>query len=203
MRLFLVRHGETESNRLGLALGQDDVPLNERGLWQVTRAGLALASEPLVAVYSSPLRRTLDTAKAIADPHGLAVEVEERFIEMDIGELDGLTFAEVRERYPDLMEEWVRGPSGSRPMPGGERLVDVQDRAWSAAQELAARHGEEAVAAVTHNFVILTLLVRALGMALDDFRRLRHAVGAVSVLDIAPQGVTVVRLNDTCHLEVG
>ncbi len=201
MRLFLVRHGETESNRLGLALGRDDVPLNERGLWQAERLGRALAREALVAVYSSPLRRTLDTARAIAERRGLAVEVEDRIVEMDIGELDGLTFAEVRERYPDLMEEWLRGPGASRPMPGGERLVDVQERAWSAVQDLAARHTEAAVAAVTHNFVILTLLVRALGIELDEFRRLRHAVGAISVLDFGPERVMVARLNDTCHLE--
>lgn len=201
MRLFLVRHGETESNRLNLALGRDDVPLNERGLWQAERVAQALAREPLAAVYSSPLRRTLDTARAVAGPHGLAVQIEERLVEMDIGEADGLTLAEVGSRYPGLLEAWASEEGPTRAMPGGERLVDVQERAWPAVQDLAARHGNEAVAAVTHNFVILSVLIRVLGMELAQFRRLRHSVGAVSVVDFLPARVTLVRLNDTCHLE--
>ena len=201
MRLFLVRHGETESNRLGLALGRDDVPLNERGAWQAERLGRALTSEPLAAVYSSPLRRALDTARAVAEPHGLGVQIEERLIEMDIGEAEGLTFAEVRSRYPDLLQAWAGEEGPSRAMPGGERLLDVQERAWPAVNDLAVRHGEEVVAAVTHNFVILSILARVLGIELAQFRRLRHSVGAVSVLDFRPKRVMVVRLNDTCHLE--
>ncbi len=201
MRLYLVRHGETESNRRGLALGQDDVPLNEHGRWQAERVGRALASESLVAVYSSPLQRARDTAGAVAGHHGGEVQVEERLIEMDVGELDGLTFDEVRKRYPDLLEKWVGGPGPTQTMPGGERLVDVQERAWELVNELAARHGDEVIAAVSHNFVILSLLVRALGIELAQFRRLRHSVGAVSVLDFSPKRVMVVRLNDTCHLE--
>jgi len=201
VRLFLVRHGETESNRLNLALGRDDVPLNERGLWQAERVARALAREPLAAVYSSPLRRTLDTARAVAGPHGLAVQIEERLVEMDIGEADGLTLAEVGSRYPGLLEAWASEEGPTRAMPGGERLVDVQERAWPAVQDLAARHGNEAVAAVTHNFVILSVLIRVLGMELAQFRRLRHSVGAVSVVDFLPARVTLVRLNDTCHLE--
>jgi broad specificity phosphatase PhoE len=201
VRLFLVRHGETESNRLNLALGRDDVPLNERGLWQAERAARALAREPLVAVYSSPLQRTLDTARAVATPHDLTVQVEQGLIEMDIGEADGLTFAEMRSRYPGLLEAWISEDGPNQPMPGGERLVDVQERAWATAQELAARHGDDTVAAVTHNFVILSLLVRVLGIRLAQFRHLRHSLGAVSVVDFLPARVLLVRLNDTCHLE--
>jgi broad specificity phosphatase PhoE len=201
VRLFLVRHGETESNRLNLALGRDDVPLNERGLWQAERVAQALAREPLAAVYSSPLRRALDTARAVASPLGLAVEIEERLIEMDVGEADGLTLAEVASRYPGLLEAWASEEGPTQAMPGGECLVDVQERAWPAVQDLAASHGDEAVAAVTHNFVILSVLIRVLGMELAQFRRLRHSVGAVSVVDFLPARVTLVRLNDTCHLE--
>lgn len=201
MRLFLVRHGETESNRLGLALGRDDVPLNDRGLWQAERVGRALTRESITAVYSSPLRRALDTARAVAAPHGLEVRIEERLVEMDIGEADGLTFAEVRSRYPGLLEAWVSEKGPTQAMPGGERLLDVQERAWSALNDLAARHGEETAVAVTHNFVILSLLVRVLGIELAQFRRLRHSVGAVSVLDVGPKRIMLVRLNDTCHLE--
>ena len=201
MRLFLVRHGQTESNRLNLVLGRDDVPLNERGRWQAERVGLALAREPLAAVYSSPLQRALDTARAVAAPHDLAVQSEQGLIEMEIGEMDGLTLAEVESRYPGLLKAWASEEGPDQPMPGGESLVDVQERVWAAVQDLAARHTDETVAAVAHNFVILTLLVRVLGIRLAQFRRLRHSLAAVSVIDFLPARVSLVRLNDTCHLE--
>ena len=201
MRLFLVRHGETESNRLSLALGRDDVPLNERGLWQAERVAQALAREPLTAVYSSPLRRTLDTASAVAAPHGLDVRIERGLIEMDVGEVDGLTFAEVGSRYPGLLEAWASDEGPSKPLPGGESLVDVDERAWATVQDLAARHADETVAAVTHNFVILSLLIRVLGIRLAQFRHLRHSLAAVSIVDFLPTRAVLVRMNDTCHLK--
>src|SRR3990172_13222712 len=98
MRLILVRHGETDANKGSLALGRDDVELNETGRWQAQRVADALQRQPIAAVYSSPLRRTLDTARAIAERHQLAVQVDDGLIEMDIGEMEGLTYQQVRER---------------------------------------------------------------------------------------------------------
>ncbi|MDO8616545.1 MAG: histidine phosphatase family protein [Dehalococcoidia bacterium] len=202
MQLFLVRHGETESNRAGLALGRADLPLNEHGRWQAQRLAEALAAERLAAVYSSPLSRALHTAREIAAPHGLEVREEDGLIELDIGEAEGLTFTEVRERFPELAQNWG-GPQGPafQMMPGGERLVDVQARAWQAVQSLAARHAGERVCAVAHNFVILSVLCFALGISLANFRRLRHSVAAVAVMDVRRDRVRIQRLNDTCHLE--
>ncbi|MBI1886680.1 MAG: histidine phosphatase family protein [Chloroflexi bacterium] len=203
MRLFLVRHGETDVNAQGLALGRADVPLNERGRWQVARLALALRAEAITTVYTSPLQRCLDTARAIASARGREPIVEEGLIEMDIGEAEGLTFAEVRERYPKVLDVWASPDGPSQPMPGGERLVDVQARAWAAVERIYERHQGDTIAAVTHNFVILSILTRALGAELSDFRRLRHAVAAISVIDFTESGPRVVRLNDTCHLEAG
>ena len=201
MRLFLVRHGETDSNRQGLALGRADRPLNELGRRQAAALAQTLAIEPFSAIYASPLARTSDTALAIAARHDLDVQPEAGLIEMDIGEAEGLTFTQVRERFPALIQNWG-GPDGPTfRMPGGERLVDVQQRASETVQRLLTRHEGETVCAVTHNFVILSLLSSALQIELTHFRRLRHAVAAISVLDIDPRRMRVVRLNDTCHLD--
>lgn len=201
VRLFLVRHGETEFNRRGLALGREDVPLNETGRRQAQLVARALAAEPLAAVYSSPLRRCLDTARPLAAAHGLEVRVLPELVEMDIGEAEGLTYSQVRERYPDILGRWLGGEDLSlRPL-GGESLPQVQERAWSAIARLSEAHGQESVAVVTHNFVILALLTRALGMPIASFRRLRHSVGAISVLELDGESVTLWRLNDTCHLK--
>jgi probable phosphoglycerate mutase len=201
MRVILVRHGETDSNKAGLALGRDDVELNETGRWQAQRLAEALQRQPIAAVYSSPLRRALDTARAIAVPHHLDVQVDEGFTEMDIGEMEGLTFRQVRERYPQFLQLWLGGRAAYEPMPGGERLLDVQERVWQALERICGSRGQETVAVVTHNFVLLTILCRVLGLDLADFRRLRHNVAAVSVLQVQDGRMTVLGLNDTCHLE--
>jgi len=201
MRLLLVRHGETESNRQGLALGRADLPLNENGRRQAGCLAKTLASEPLAAVYSSPLTRAADTATAIALEHGLKVQTETELIEMDIGEAEGLTFIEVRERFPELAQNWG-GPDGPTfRMPGGECLVDVQVRASDAINLIVQRHLNETICVVTHNFVILSFLVAAVGVDLADFRRLRHAVAAITELDITAERTRIVRLNDTCHVD--
>ena len=200
MILYLVRHGETEANRNRLALGRADVPLNDQGERQARQLGEALAGEPFAALYSSPLSRATRTAQAIAERREIAVQIKPGLIEMDIGEPEGLTFAEVRERFPGLLETWMSESGPQQAMPGGERLVDVQSRSWDTIQSLAALHANDTICAVTHNFVILSVLATGLGIELGHFRRLRHAVAAISVLEVRPGRIRVRRMNDTCHL---
>lgn len=196
-----MRHGETDSNNAGIALGRADVPLNATGLAQVQRLATALACEPLRAVYTSPLQRTRQTAEAIADPHGLKPAIDDRLIEMDVGEMDGLALADVRQRYPEFVAGWL-GPEGHlEPMPGGESLAQVKDRAWPAILDLALTHADETISVVTHNFVILSVLATALGMDLGGFRRLKQGLAAVSLVDVTRDHAQVLRMNDTCHLE--
>jgi broad specificity phosphatase PhoE len=201
MHLILVRHGETNYNRDGLVLGQADVALNETGLRQAAALEFALASEKIAVIYASPLRRTMATAESIANPHGLSVTADKRLIEMDIGELEGMTGAEMVKQHPDLMANWG-GPKGPvYRMPGSEeRLVDVQARARAAIEEMLALHREETVVAVAHNFVILSALAWLIGIELADFRRLRQSVAAISRVELRPGHTQVITLNDTCHL---
>jgi len=201
MRLVLVRHGETDSNKAGLALGRKDVELNETGRWQAQRVAGALQNQAIAAVYSSPLLRALDTARAVAERHDLPVQVDEGLIEMEIGEMEGLTFQQVRERYPQFLQLWLGGSAAYQSMPGGERLLDVQERAWQALERIRGKETQQTVVVVTHNFVLLTILCRVLGLELADFRRLRYGVAAVSVLQVQDGRMTVLSLNDTCHLE--
>lgn len=204
MRLILIRHGETAPNAEGRTLGRADVPLTERGHGQAAAIARALARDPygaLAAVYASPLQRALDTARPLAEARGLEVGIEPRLIEMDVGELEDLSHEEVRERHGDFLQEWLSERAGHARMPGGETLVEVQERAWSAVETLRERHGNHAVAVVTHNFVILTLLCRALDLPVSHFRRLRHDVAAISCVEFAPERTAVLVLNDRCHLQ--
>lgn len=201
MLLILARHGETDSNRDRLALGREDVPLNERGRLQAQALARSLSRQPIVAIYSSPLRRALDTARVAADAIGLDVVVDEGLIEMDVGEIEGATFEVMRKRYGELLRRWFSQEVGDVPMPGGESLRDVQDRAWAAIQRIRESHPDDTVLAVTHNFVILTLLCRVLGLSLTHFRQFRQHLAATTTLDVRDDYAIVRRLNDTCHLE--
>jgi broad specificity phosphatase PhoE len=201
MRLILIRHGETESNRERLALGREDVPLNERGHRQAAALAASLAGVPVAAVYSSPLRRAVETARPLAEARGLEVQVDEDLIEMAVGDLEGLSPQEMLERYGDFLREWFSTQAGSLRMPGGESLQDVQDRVWATIERLRERHPEETVVVVTHNFTIHAILCWVLGLPLASFRRLRHDLAAKAVLEVRDDRAIVISLNDTCHLE--
>ncbi len=200
MKVMLIRHGETESNRGRLALGREDVPLNERGRCQALAVARSLAALPVAAVYSSPLIRARETAEAIAVELGLPVQLEPGLIEMDVGEMEGMDFAQMRERYGEFLREWVSERAAEVVMPGGECLADVAARCWPAVTALEERHSDDLVVVVSHNFVILTLLCRAMDLPLAHFRRLRVSLGARSLIEIARGRAAVLQVNDTCHL---
>ncbi len=199
MRLILVRHGETEHNRGRLTLGRADVPLNERGRAQAAAVAASFTAAP-DAIYSSPLVRTTATADAIGAATGVAVQIEPVLVEMDIGEMENLTGPQLREQHPEFLAKWLSPECGEARMPGGETLLEVQRRAWEWVESVRERHVDRTVVAVTHNFVILTLLCRALGLSLAEFRRLRHGLAARSTLDITESQPAVLQLNDQCHL---
>jgi broad specificity phosphatase PhoE len=198
MRLILVRHGQTDHNRDQLTLGRADVPLNERGRAQAAALAASFRAAP-DALYASPLGRTIETATPIGERVGCALTVEHALIEMDVGEMEHLTGAALRERYPDFIQAWLTDAADAR-MPGGESLREVQERAWAAVMRMRAAHPEGTVVAVTHNFVILTLVCRTLALPLGEFRRVRQALAARTVLDITERSSTLVQLNDNAHL---
>ncbi|MDP9238729.1 MAG: histidine phosphatase family protein [Chloroflexota bacterium] len=199
MRLILVRHGETEHNRGRLTLGRFDVPMNGRGRAQA-RALASSFARPPDAMYTSPLSRAAETAAIIAGAAGCRVEIEPALIEMDVGEMEHLSREELRLRYPDFLERWLSEGAADARMPGGETLRQVQDRAWGAVGVMLEAHPHGRVVAVTHNFVILTLICRALELPLSEFRRLRQGLAARTIVDIGTGHTTLLQLNDNAHL---
>lgn len=200
MKVVLVRHCETEHNRDGRVQGQSDPPLTARGEAQAAAVARSLAGQPVQAVYSSPLRRALQTAEPIAAAVGIEVQCEPALKEIDAGHMDGLTGVEMRERFPEFMAAWHAGPDGSVPLPGGESLGAVQDRAWTFVESLRDQEGLELAVCVTHNFVLLALIARAINLPLSNIRRMRQTLGGISVIDFRNQRVQISKLNETCHL---
>ncbi len=199
MKLLLARHGETEWNRAGRIQGLSNQQLNAVGRRQAEELALRLKEAPLAAVYSSPLRRALETAELIAEHHKLPVITLDGLKEMDAGELDGLTYQETRERYPDFMATWTTNAM-SAVMPGGESILQLQERAWQATSWLLTHHPNETVVAVSHNFTILSIISWALGLPLANFRKLRCDPASLTVLELGEDWSSLERLNDRCHL---
>lgn len=182
VRLFLARHGETLGNREMRYLGSVDQPLSDGGVEQAERLAAALGPLPLAAVYASPLRRTADTGRRIAEARQSDLRLDERLREQGFGAWEGLTRAEVLEQgHREHLLRW-EADLGLAP-PGGESLASVQERMIAAVEEIRREHAGAWVAVVTHVGPIKALLCAALGAPLATARHLFLDPGTLTVLD--------------------
>jgi broad specificity phosphatase PhoE len=165
MNLILIRHGETDWNRIGRCQGVADIVLNENGKRQAKELAESLKNHDIKAVYSSHLKRAHETAQEIAKHHSLSVQVDPDFQEMNQGDLEGLTFPDIRDRYAEVLKQWRESPETLR-LPNGESLLEVQERAWEAFEKVHKLHLGETVVAVSHNLTIITLLCKITGVGL-------------------------------------
>ena len=136
----MVRHGETEYNRADVFRGRVDLPLNERGREQAEAAARYLEGEAFEAFYSSPLTRSMQTARAIAAPHGAEVETLDLFIDVDYGQWSGKSIDEIRRAWPEEFAAWAENPEEAV-FPGGESVSEVRERLRRGLELLASRHG--------------------------------------------------------------
>lgn len=200
MRAFIFRHGETDHNRDGMTQGREDNPLNDLGRQQAEAIAKAWGGHRFGGIYSSPLVRARDTAAPLAAAVGVPVVIREEIIEMDVGELGSLTSRELREKHGPFLDLW-RGPAlADARMPGGETLREVQARSWGALEAMANEEPEIDVAVFTHNFVAMSLVCRALNLDLANFRRVRHGLAALSIIDFTGDGPRLEAMNDRSHL---
>jgi probable phosphoglycerate mutase len=199
-RILAIRHGETTWNVDGRIQGQLDVPLNEMGRWQVHRLALAVADEDIAAVYSSDLLRAFETAQAVARGSGDPIVTDTGLRERGFGTFEGLSYAEINARWPEMGERWRRrDPSFGAP--GGETLSDFYARSIATATRLAARHPGQTIALVSHGGVMDCLYRAATRVALDAPRSWPLGNAAINRLLYTPQGFTLVGWSDTYHLD--
>lgn len=199
-RLLLVRHGETAWNAGQRLQGHTDIPLNERGLQQAARLAVALTGEPLDAVYASDLLRAHATARAVADVAGLPVQTDTGLRERCFGIFEGLTYAEIAQRWPDQSERWRRRDPdfGAE---GGETLREFSERAVAAAARLAAKHPGQSILLVAHGGVLDVLYRAAVRAPLEAPRTWALGNATVNRLLHSPEGFALVGWNDAQHLD--
>lgn len=190
--LVLARHGQTEPNRAGLLLGRLDAPLTELGRRQAAALGAAVAaSYAPTRVVTSPLGRTRATAAAF----GLPVEVDERLIEVDYGDYDGLPFDQVPE---ELWRQWRADPDFAPP--GGESLAAVGRRVREACEDLAEEAADSDIVVVSHVSPIKAAVAWALGVGDEVAWRTHLDVASLCTIGVGPRGTTLRTFNQTSHL---
>ncbi|MBC8070693.1 MAG: histidine phosphatase family protein, partial [Deltaproteobacteria bacterium] len=182
-RVHLVRHGSTVLSAEDRFAGATDVELSDEGRRQVACLGERLAHEPIVHVYASPMRRTLDTAAAIATPHGLTATASAALREIDHGRWEGLTRKEVAARFGDEADSWEIDPFTFAPE-GGESGVQVMARALPELRAIVERHLGHTIVVVSHKATIRLLLCALLGIDARGYRdRLDQSPACLNTLD--------------------
>jgi ribonuclease H / adenosylcobalamin/alpha-ribazole phosphatase len=195
----LLRHGQTPMSVQKRYAGRSDAPLTDVGVQQAAAAAKRLTSAGLGVIVTSPLLRTVQTAQEVAAVTGAAVVTDDGFRETDFGAWEGLTFAEVRERWPAELGAWLADPQVAPP--GGESFTDVSARVTAALHRVLAARAGQTVLIVSHVTPIKTLVAAALLAPAAALYRMHLDVAALSEIDWYADGPAVLRsFNDTGHL---
>lgn len=206
MKLILIRHGETYWNdERRIQGGDSDIELNDTGLEQVRKLATFLENEPITAILSSPLQRATATAKVIASHHQLPVEIDQGLRELRVGELEGMSVSNLSTTFSQFLMQWWQD-RGTMKLPNGESLVELQQRAWKVIERLLERHKpnpehnkDATVVVVSHYFVTLVIILKALDLPLDFFTKFKLDLGGVSILEFRDYGARLLTFNDTSY----
>lgn len=188
--MLLIRHAKVPAqDRIGL---RREMPLSEEGRAQALALAERMRRYELSAIFSSPLRRTMETAEAIAAAQGIAVTPEASLIEVNPGSWDNRTFAELHEER--AWKDYNRFRSGTR-IPGGEMMIEVQARVVTFLESISRRFEKRTVAVISHADVIRGVVCHYMGISLDLSLRVEIDPASVSVLEIEDWGARLLGLN--------
>ena len=198
MLVYLIRHGQTQYNVDGRVQGWLDVPLNEQGHEQARRLALRLGTEPIDVVFTSPLSRAADTARAVAQRSNLRIVFDDRLREYNMGDWTGKTGDEIAASSAELGLD-----DPLIPIPGGESAMDMRNRVSAFVKELAQRHSKtlSRVVVVSHGGTLGAVIGSML--ALPVLRRHPFTFGNGSITEVVwhSSGWRMQTLNDRHHLQ--
>lgn len=200
MRLIIVRHGESEWNKIGRYQGQEDAPLSDLGRQQADALAQRLKREKLDAIFASPLQRAANTARAIAEFHpDVPFYTENALLEIHHGDWQGLYSKDVKERYGPELREWQLYPTRSQ-MPNGESFSNILKRVVDFKEKLELQYPDKTLLLSTHDVVVKILVADALGINMDRINRLWITNASISVIEYGNDLPYLVSLSEACHL---
>jgi len=197
--LLLVRHGETALNSSERYWGHTDVKLGALGIKQAERLRDLLAEEKINVIYSSNLERAWKTAEIIASRHKVDIITCAELKEVNFGELEGLTFKEIAQRYPEVVKSWVEGKTELK-YPGGESLSEFAERANSFARRLKDVAPEQTALIVAHSGVLRLLMCHLMDIGQENWWRFKLDFASLSVMETNSRGAILISLNNISHL---
>jgi len=198
LKLILVRHGETLSNRENRVQGVTDNELSDYGRLQAEKLAESLRSEPIDGIISSPLKRAYQTAQAICKFHEASIEVDSNLQEMNHGDFENISIAELREKHLPFLNQWFSDPA-SVAMPNGESLFDLQARAWGAIEKIMGN--SKNVLVVSHGMTIMTILCRIKSLDLSHAKEMLVDVASKTSVEFEDGKGVIMIFNDTSHLK--
>ena len=196
--IIIARHGQTEWNVGEVFRGTIDIDLDETGTKQAELLAEYLSLREIEAIYSSPLRRALRTAQAIARRHNLEVQVAPGLVDLNFGRWQGRSHQEVRSEYRELYEQWMKSPHRVT-MPDGESLDDVRRRVLGLVDEVIARH-KGRVVLVSHRVVNKVLICALLGLDNSHFWNIRQDTCGTTTFVYQDGRFILTEHNNTCYL---
>jgi alpha-ribazole phosphatase len=200
MRLYLVRHGETDWNAARRYQGQSDIPLNRTGIQQARKLAGRLSKEKIDTIYSSDLSRARETARLIAEHHSCKIHADSRLCEVSFGTWEGQTYDEIKKSAPSALAEWEADILTTAP-PNGETLEQLTARVQSILSDLCTRHADQTSLIVAHGGPLQVLLCLALDLSPSMYWQFHLSPASLSEISFFPAGAIINLLNDTCHLE--
>jgi alpha-ribazole phosphatase len=199
-KLLLVRHGETALNSSQRYWGRTDVELGNRGLQQAESLRDRLLSEKIDRAYSSQLKRSIMTAETVVSKHNLKVISSAYLNEIDFGDLEGLDYSQISQKYPEVVNGWTqRNPELK--YPSGESLLQMEVRVREFRNVLEGPLENETILIVAHSGILRTLICQLLGLDMNYRWSLRIDLASLSIVETYPGTAILSLLNDVSHLE--
>ena len=193
---YLVRHGTTQYNLENRFQGHLDIPLSNQGIEQAKKLADYLKDKKIDAIYTSDLKRAEQTAEYIAAAKSMKYRLLPSLREVDVGELEGLRWHEVKKEYPDwVKKQHVHG------YPGGETRIEIERRVSNLWDSVVKRHKGDGVVLVTHGGIIKALICQILGISQEDRSNFIVDNASVSTIIVADSGAKLKMLNNTVFLE--
>ena len=198
--IYFLRHGETTSSQTGGYCGTLDPDLTPEGFQMAEDFAEAYKSLPWAAVFSSPLRRAVATAKPLCRAAGISMQLKEGLREIAYGQWEGKTPGEVNREFHDAYVRWLTDPGWNAPT-GGERGIDIARRSSLVIEEIEKTHTTGNVLVVSHKATTRIMLCALLGIDVGRFRdRLNMPVASISIIEMAEHGPLLHNMGDRSHL---
>ncbi|NLL05191.1 MAG: alpha-ribazole phosphatase [Clostridiaceae bacterium] len=195
LELILIRHGETDSNIRGSYLGWTDIELNETGLSQVCNLRDHLKNTKIDKIFSSPLKRALQTAQIINENYNLDIVYTDGLKERNFGIWDDLTLEEMTQRYPSKYKAWVDDWI-KYPIKDGESAIEAYDRSAKFVRELIEKNTKGVFMLVTHLGTIRFILAYLLELGIESSWRFRVDNASITKLEINDDYSVLTMLNN-------